>query len=259
MIAFRNVSASYPSGDGREPVSVLEAVDLRVRAGEFVCVLGPSGCGKTTLLNLAAGFIRPTKGQIVFDGRPVGEPSPERAVVFQEPTLFPWLTVRQNVAFGLRCRGVDARAADERVKAGLARVGLTGWADAHVHELSGGMRQRAALARVLVLDPPALLMDEPFGALDANTRERLQDELLRIWQADARTVLFVTHSVEEAVILADRIALLGSPPTGVQEIVPLELARPRTRTSPEVRQMVERLRARLDSMPCCFPKTQPQG
>ena len=247
MITFENVSMRYPPGNGREPMPVLKEVNLSVSQGEFVCVLGPSGCGKTTLLNLTAGFIRPTDGRVLFRNRPVGGPGPQRAVVFQDPTLFPWLTVRQNVEFGLRCREQESDTMLERVESSLARVGLEGWEDARVHELSGGMRQRAALARVLVLDPPALLMDEPFGSLDANTREHLQEELLRIWEADRRTVLFVTHSVEESVILADRIVLLGAPPTGVREIVTPDLPRPRARTSVGARAAVERLRERTKS------------
>ena len=198
-------------------------------AKEFVCLLGPSGCGKTTLLNLVAGFIRPTRGLIFFNGCPVDRPGPDRGVVFQDPTLFPWLTVRQNVEFALLSTSASPAERDRRVREALRIVGLTNGFDSFPHALSGGMRQRAALARVLVLDPEALLMDEPFSALDAGSRETLRDELVRIWSARKRSVLFVTHSVEEAAYLADRVIVMGMPPRSVVTEVPVPLTRPRTR------------------------------
>jgi len=253
VIVLEDVELHYPAPNDGAPVPILRGANLAVDEGEFVCLLGPSGCGKTTLLNLVAGFLAPTGGRVLFRGEPVEHPGPDRAVVFQDPTLFPWLVVRENVAFGLRCLQTDRTTIDERVAACLEEVGLTEAGDAYPHELSGGQRQRAALARVLALDPPALIMDEPFGALDANTRERLQDSLLRIWQSRRRTVLFVTHSVEEAAYLADRVAILGPPPTAICEVVRLRQSRPRDRTSTLTREAADHLRERLDAMPCCFP------
>lgn len=249
---MENLSLRYPNANGSGP-PVLDNVSLEIGQGEFVCLLGPSGCGKTSLLNLIAGFLRPTSGRVLFRGSPVTEPSPERSVVFQDPTLFPWLTVRGNVEFGLRCMKLSRE--ERRLISGecIAMVGLAGYEDAYRHELSGGMRQRAALARVLALDPPALLMDEPFSALDANSRERLQDELLRLWRAKRRTIIFVTHSVEEAALLADRVIIIGTPPGSVKREVPIDLPRPRPRTSSDLKETMRGLRAVLDDMPCCLP------
>ena len=212
MIALEQVTKRYAQAKGHTCHTALSGVDLRVNESEFVCVLGPSGCGKSTLLNLVAGFLRPTSGKVLFEGREVVGAGPERGVVFQDPTLFPWLTVRANVAFGLSVGGMDKSERVRRASAALHLVGLDGFAEAYPHALSGGMRQRVALARVLVLEPRALLMDEPFGALDANSRERLQDELLALWQRHRRTVLFVTHNVEEAAYLADRVVVTDDNP-----------------------------------------------
>ena len=256
MIRAENVSKAYWSEETGRPVVALDGASFHVSEGEFVCVLGPSGCGKSTLLNLIAGFLRPTSGRVLFGGREVGAPGPDRGVVFQEPTLFPWLTAQQNVEFGLRSRGVPREQRRAKARESLRLVGLDGFADARPHALSAGMRQRVALARVLVLEPRALLMDEPFGALDANSRERLQDELVRIWQAHRKSVLFVTHSVEEAAYLADRVIVLGPPPHGVRKDIPVPLGRPRDRLSDEVREVSHALRAELDAMPCCVP---PEG
>jgi NitT/TauT family transport system ATP-binding protein len=255
MIALERVSLHYPNANGNK-TPALDNVSLEIRKGEFVCLLGPSGCGKTSLLNLIAGFIAPTTGRVLFQGAPVTGPSPERSVVFQDPTLFPWLTVRGNVEFGLRCMKLPREERERRVKECLTLVGLSGYADAYQHELSGGMRQRAALARVLALDPPALLMDEPFSALDANSRERLQDELLRIWNARRRTIAFVTHSVEEAALLADRVIVIGTPPGSIKRGVSIDLPRPRPRTSTDLEETIRVLRAVLDGMPCCLPPQQ---
>lgn len=255
MIIMENLSLRYPNANGSGP-PVLDNVSLEIGQGEFVCLLGPSGCGKTSLLNLIAGFIAPTTGRVLFQGAPVTGPSPERAVVFQDPTLFPWLTVRGNVEFGLRCmkltREQQRRISDECI----AMAGLARYEDAYQHQLSGGMRQRAALARVLALDPPALLMDEPFSALDANSRERLQDVLLRIWHARRRAIAFVTHSVEEAALLADRVIVLGAPADSVKREVCIELPRPRPRASSDMEETIRNLRAVLDDMPCCLPPRQ---
>lgn len=250
MIELRNIGLNYRRDGGRSHAA-LAGVNLAIAEGEFVCLLGPSGCGKTSLLNLVAGFLRPSEGQVCFDGVPVKGPGPDRGVVFQDATLFPWLTVRQNVGFGLRRAGCPRERLAERVEEAIATVGLAGHEDAYPHALSGGMRQRAAIARVLVMEPRALLMDEPFSALDANARERLQDELLRIWEEHRRTVLYVTHSVEEAAYLADRVLVIGPPPRSVAHDVALPQARPRERLSAELGEATRLLRAKLDILPCC--------
>ena len=251
MIRFENVTKEYVN-HGARPALAVQNASLRIAAEEFVCLAGPSGCGKSTLLNLAAGFVRPTSGLVLFDHSEVLEPGPERAVVFQDPTLFPWLNVRQNVEFGLGRIGLTRHQEQARATECLRRVGLTACDELYPHALSGGMRQRAALARVLALDPKALLMDEPFGALDANSRERLQNELLRLWESHRRTVLFVTHSVEEAAYLADRVVIMGPPPNSIRADIPVSLPRPRTRTSDAMRALLTDLRGKLDDLPCCL-------
>lgn len=252
MIILERVSLHYPNSNGNK-TPALDTVSLEIGKGEFVCLLGPSGCGKSSLLNLIAGFIKPTAGRVLFQSAPVTGPSPERSVAFQDPTLFPWLTVRGNVEFGLRCMKLRREERERRSGECIAMVGLSGYEDAYGHELSGGMRQRAALARVLALDPPALLMDEPFSALDANSRERLQDELLHLWQAKRRTIVFVTHSVEEAALLADRVIVLGTPHDSVKREVSIDIPRPRPRTSANLEDTIRGLRAALDDIPCCLP------
>ena len=252
MIELKGVTKRYQRTGRTEACTALSNVHLRIVESEFVCVLGPSGCGKSTLLNLVAGFLRPTAGEVRFDGRAVTEPGPERGVVFQEPTLFPWLTVRANVEFGLAAEGVSHSKRRRAALAALRTVGLDGCESAYPHTLSGGMRQRVALARVLVLEPRALLMDEPFGALDANSRERLQDELLRLWQQQRRTVLFVTHNVDEAAYLADRVVVMGPTPDSLRGEVAVELPRPRKRTTTALAQVTGRLRDILNEMPCCL-------
>jgi NitT/TauT family transport system ATP-binding protein len=209
----------------------LDRIDLTIGRGEFVCLLGPSGCGKSTLLNAIAGFALPSEGEIVAFGKKVQRPEPERAMVFQEYALFPWMTVRDNVAFGLQIRGdPQARA---KADALLDKLALRGFGDRFPKDLSGGMRQRVALARCLALDAPMLLMDEPFGALDALTRRSMQDELLRIWTELQQTIVFVTHGIEESLILADRVVVMTYRPGTVKKIVPVTLARPRDETTPE--------------------------
>jgi NitT/TauT family transport system ATP-binding protein len=208
-------------------VVALQGIDLEVRAGDFVCLLGPSGCGKSTLLNAIAGFAPPTAGRILVDGRPVTGPGPDRGMVFQEYALFPWMTVAQNVAFGLQVKGLPRPEIDRQVSALLELLQLQDFADRFPKDLSGGMRQRVAIARVLAIDPPVLLMDEPFGALDALTRRSLQDELLRLWERLKKTVVFVTHSIEESIYLADRIVVMTYRPGTVKRDVRVELPRPR--------------------------------
>ena len=210
-VTLAGVEHRYHSDDGAE-LDALGPIDLDVEPGSFVCLVGPSGCGKTTLLRLVAGFLEPSQGQVLAGGSPVSGPAPDRGVVFQQPPLYPWLDVTGNVEFGLRMRKV-AKGERRRIAAHwLDVVGLSDVAHLATYELSGGMQQRCQLARVLACDPSIVLMDEPFGALDAMTRERLQDELIDLWRGSGRTVIFVTHSVDEAVYLGSRIIVLGARP-----------------------------------------------
>ncbi|MFZ0612988.1 MAG: ABC transporter ATP-binding protein, partial [Desulfobacterales bacterium] len=206
----------------------------------------------TTLLNLIAGFIRPSRGRVLFDDAPVTGPGPDRGVVFQDANLFPWLTVRENVAFGLRLNGSKKIGVADMTTNYLSMVGMQRHAANYPHMLSGGMKQRVAIARVLALNPRALLMDEPFSSLDANSRERLQDELLRIWQTDRRTLVYVTHSVEEAAYLADRVIIMGPSPNNIIDDIALPLNRPRNRSSAELHDSTMLLRSALDALPCCI-------
>lgn len=222
-------------------VAAIENIDLDVAAGEFVCLLGPSGCGKSTLLNAVAGFVHPTAGEISAAGSPVVRPGPDRAMVFQEYALFPWMTVRANIAFGLEMRREPGAKIAEKVDQLLTKLHLVEFAGRFPKDLSGGMRQRVAIARVLALDSPILLMDEPFGALDALTRRNLQDELSRIWADLKKTILFVTHSIEESIYLADRIVILTHRPGRLKAIIPVDLPRPRDITSPAFNDLVRDL------------------
>ena len=224
-LCFSRLSHRFDGRGGA--VAVLDDVDLTVSAGEFVCLLGPSGCGKSTLLNAAAGFLTPSQGEVRFAGAPVRGPSPERGMVFQEYALFPWMNVAANVGFGLEARGEPRDRVRQRVDDLLGRLRLREFAQRWPRDLSGGMRQRVAIARVLALDPPCLLMDEPFGALDALTRRSLQDELLQLWSELHKTVLFVTHSIEEAVLLADRIVVMTHRPGRIKREIQVALPRPR--------------------------------
>ena len=258
MIELHQVSKVFHNEETCQHVQALRDVSLQIEENEFVCLLGPSGCGKSTLLNLVAGFDRPSGGRVLFDGEPVRQPGPDRGVVFQEPTLFPWLTCEQNVAFGLRNLNIEPQRRRDLVRRFLTLVGLDSFARARPHQLSGGMKQRVALARVLALNPRALLMDEPFGALDAQTRDRLQDELLRIWEIHRKTVLFVTHNVEEAVYLADRVAVLAPAPDSIAADIPISMPRPRERCSGEMREATVALMAVLADLPCCVLPSQTQ-
>jgi len=218
---------------GRRTVA-LAGASLRVRAGELVCLLGPSGCGKSTLLRIIAGALPADEGTVTVGGRPVAGPSPDRGMLFQTPMLFPWLTTRNNILFGPRAQRAarlherDDPELDEEAAALLDRVGLTGFGDAFPHELSGGMRHRAAFARALATRPSLLLMDEPFGALDAITREKMHEFLLDIWDQHRTTIIFVTHDIEEAILLGDRVAVMGGKPPGIGEIIDIPLGRPRS-------------------------------
>lgn len=232
-LAFDHVHKAFPGRRGARPAVAVRDLDLRMRAGEFLCLLGPSGCGKSTVLNLAAGFSTPTSGRVLLDGRPIDGPGAERGVVFQQYALFPWYTVEQNVGLGPKVGGVPGPERASLVRDMLTRVGL--WEHRHKYprELSGGMSQRAAIARTLVNRPRVVLMDEPFAALDARTRHQMQNDLLDLWQVHRTTALFVTHSVEEAVLLADRIIVLSGAPRFRAEVVEIALPRPREVLSAE--------------------------
>ena len=230
-IVISGVNKVFSTGE-RELVA-LKDINLEIPHGQFTCLLGPSGCGKSTLLNAVAGFALPSSGNITVDGKRVTEPGPDRGMVFQEYALFPWMTVEENVGFGLELKGLPKAAIARRVAALLALLSLGEFRARFPKDLSGGMRQRVAIARVLALDSPIMLMDEPFGALDALTRRNLQDELLRIWAELKKTILFVTHSIEEALYLADRIVVMTYRPGTIKRDLLVELPRPRDPASPE--------------------------
>jgi sulfonate transport system ATP-binding protein len=227
-LELRNLSVTRRSAAG-ELITAASDVSLEVAAGEFVCLLGPSGCGKTSILNVLAGLEPTSGGQALLDGLPIAGPGPDRAVLFQEPALFPWLSVRGNIELALELEGVPAAERRERSDEWLANVRLERWAEAQPYELSAGMRQRAALARALAADPDILLGDEPFGALDAQARELLQNEVQRVWvgSAERKTFVFVTHNVREAVVLADRVFVMSAAPGRLLEEFRIHTARPR--------------------------------
>ncbi len=238
-VVVDGVGKRFPGPNGG--VQALADVAFAVDSGEFLCVVGPSGSGKTTLFRIIAGLEEPTEGVVSLDGEPIDGPGADLGVVFQEYHLFPWRTVAGNVGFGPEKRGVPAAERERRVAELLELVGLAGNEDSYPRELSGGMKQRVALARALALDPTLLLMDEPFGAVDAQTRAMLQDELLDIWAETGKTVLFVTHDVEEAVKLADRVVVMGTEPGHVREIVDVDLDRPRSRSDEGFGRHYERI------------------
>jgi NitT/TauT family transport system ATP-binding protein len=225
-LSARGVSKRFRTTRGEGTTAVVD-VNLDVAAGEFLCLIGPSGCGKTTLLNLFAGLERPDEGQILMDNRPISGPGPDRAVLFQDPALFPWMNVRRNVEFALKMIGVPKEERRDRAMHWLRKVHLGRFAEVQPHELSGGMRQRAALARALACQPEVLLADEPFAALDAQTREILQEELQRVWSETKNTFVFVTHNVREAVFLADRVVLMSAPPGTFVAEHRIDVPRPR--------------------------------
>ncbi|MDN3919832.1 ABC transporter ATP-binding protein [Roseateles violae] len=245
LIECQGLRHTYAARSGPDVVAI-EQVDLSIAAGELVCLLGPSGCGKTTLLNMVAGFLPPTAGRLRVGGQDVRGPSPDRGVVFQDYSLFPWLTVQGNVEFGLRMAGVPAGARAATAQHHLTLVGLEAAASRYPFELSGGMKQRVAIARALATDPSVLLMDEPFAALDAMTRASLQAQLLDIQARTRKTVLFVTHNIGEAIVLGSRILVLSARPGRIVEDIRLDgLARPRRRSSPEFNRLYERLAAAI--------------
>ncbi len=226
LISASDLEKTYVTR-GRALVPALAGISLDIHAGEFVTIVGQSGCGKTTLLNILAGLIPRSSGAVSLRGRSVDGPSRDIGIVFQDPVLLPWRTVLNNVLLPAQVLGLDARASRDRAMALLKLGGLESFEDKYPHELSGGMRQRVAIARALVHDPSLLLMDEPFGALDAMTREFMNLELLRIWRQSGKTIVFITHSIPEAVFLADRVVVMSARPGRVQEIVSVELPRPR--------------------------------
>lgn len=229
QIIVNNVQKVFKTRD--KDVVALKDINLEIKQGEFVCLLGPSGCGKSTLLNAVAGFALPSTGAITVEGQTVTGPGPERGMVFQEYALFPWMTVAQNIAFGLQVQKKDRAEIDLTVNQLLDLLHLKDFRDRFPKDLSGGMRQRVAIARVLALDSPIMLMDEPFGALDALTRRNLQDEVLRIWQELGKTILFVTHSIEESIYLADRIVVMTYRPGTIKRDQYVDLPRPRDPSS----------------------------
>ena len=232
-VALDAISLSYKTTSG-ERLLALDKINLEVRPGEFLCIVGPSGCGKSTLLHLIAGLHPQTSGKVLVDGTPVNGPGTDRILIFQELGLFPWLTVGGNVEFGMKMKNVSKAEREEKVQYYLRLVHLSKFRDSYIHQLSGGMRQRVALARALATEPDVLLMDEPFAALDAQTRDLLHDELERIWAETGRTIIFVTHNVREAVRLGDRVALLTFRPGRVKQEFSVSLPRPRQMEQPDV-------------------------
>ncbi|CEL29284.1 MAG: ABC transporter ATP-binding protein [Pseudomonas sp.] len=239
QIIINNVQKVFKT-PGKDVIA-LKDINLEIKQGEFVCLLGPSGCGKSTLLNAVAGFALPSDGEITVEGKNIIGPGPDRGMVFQEYALFPWMSISQNIAFGLEVQKKSKSEIDSTVNQLLALLHLTDFRDRFPKDLSGGMRQRVAIARVLALDSPIMLMDEPFGALDALTRRNLQDELLRIWQKLGKTILFVTHSIEESIYLADRIVVMTYRPGTVKRDHIVEIPRPRDPASPEFNKLKREL------------------
>ncbi len=245
----RNLTKTYESRDGA--VTALQDVSLKVTDSEFVSILGPSGCGKSTLLRILDGLTAPERGEVLMDGKRVERPTQERGFVFQSFNLFPWRTVRGNIEFGMELKGVpkaERRSASARL---IGLVGLNGFEGKYPHELSGGMQQRVGIARALAIDPAVLLMDEPFGSLDAQTREDMQDELLRIWAGSRKTVLFVTHSIEEAIYLSDRVIIMTPRPGRILAVFDIPFERPRSeahRTRPEFAVLRREIYSRLKSV-----------
>ncbi|EOS64746.1 MULTISPECIES: ABC transporter ATP-binding protein [unclassified Anaerotruncus] len=225
-VKIDNVVKKY-SGRNGEMVA-LNGVSLDIHENEFVCVVGPSGCGKSTLLNIIAGLHEPTSGQVLVDGQAVSGPGPDRGVVFQQYALFPWLTVQKNVEFGLKLQGMSQDKAEQEAKKYIKMVDLEQFAQSYPKELSGGMKQRVAIARAYAINPKVLLMDEPFGALDAQTRTQLQTELLKTWEKEQKTCFFITHDVEEAIILAQRVIIMSARPGRIKEVVEINIPYPRT-------------------------------
>jgi ABC-type nitrate/sulfonate/bicarbonate transport system ATPase subunit len=231
IIEIKDITKGFPQPDGTS-IMVLNNISLEFKSGEFISLIGPSGCGKSTLLRLIAGLISAEAGNIYLDGEQIVKPGCERGLVFQDPTLFPWKTIWENIAFGLRARGVY-REEKHSIPEFFHRVGLDGFEKSYPHHLSGGMAQRAALARALINNPKALLLDEPLGALDAFTRMNMQDEILKIWQERKMTTIMVTHDVDEAIYMADRIVVMSARPAKIEKIMAVKIGRPRQRDDPD--------------------------
>jgi len=243
-LVIDNVSRIFPAVRGGTPTRALEPTNLSVADNDFVTILGPSGCGKSTLLRMVAGLDTPTTGRILLDGKAITGPGADRGMVFQSYTLFPWLTVSENISFGLRERGVSQRERNDIAKQWLEKVGLTSFANHFPKQLSGGMQQRTAIARALANDPKILLLDEPFGALDNQTRALMQELLLGIWERERKTVIFVTHDIEEAVFLASRTVVMSARPGRIKADIPVDLPHPRhytIKTSPAFSDLKARL------------------
>ncbi len=248
QLLIDRVSLSYAGTKLAAPLPALRDVTLRIERGEFICVIGPSGCGKSTLLSAIAGHLSEYEGKILVEGNPASGPGRDRVMVFQQPTLFPWYTVTENVAFGLKLRAarVSGQNIDGEVRNYLSLVGLESFGDLYPFALSGGMRQRVDIARALAVVPQILLMDEPFGALDALTRLNMQREMERIWKQTGKTVLFVTHDIGEAIILADRVVVMSPRPATVKEDIPIELPRPRHREDSGVLKLARHIAQLLE-------------
>jgi nitrate ABC transporter ATP-binding subunit len=244
-VLIRGVTKRFQVGDGE--IDALGRIDVAIDSGAFVCLIGASGCGKSTLLRIVAGFEEPSTGEVTVDGKPVTGPGSDRGMVFQDYALFPWMTVKQNVGFGPRQRQLPRREVEEIADEFVKLVGLEQAANRYPNQLSGGMKQRVAIARVLANHANILLMDEPFGALDALTREQLQRELLQIWARSRVTILFVTHSVEEAALLADRVLVMSAGPGRIESDIRIDLPRPRDVSSPEFNAVRRDLARRLTS------------
>ncbi len=236
-LQVNRVSKEFIDRRSKSTVRALDEINLEVQKGEVICILGPSGCGKSTLLNIVAGFLPPSGGEVRVDGRPVIEPGPDRGFVFQEFALFPWRTVLENIEFGPVLKGMEKADRHARARELIQRIHLTGFEDKYPFELSGGMKQRVGIARALANDPEVLLMDEPFGALDAQTRRVMQEELLKLLGETKKTVLFVTHAIDEAIVLADRVMVMTARPGQVKALLGVDLPRPRERTSPEFNEL----------------------
>jgi nitrate ABC transporter ATP-binding subunit len=245
LLTVRGVTKRFAVGD--DEIEALAPIDLSIPKGEFVCMIGASGCGKSTLLRIIAGFEEPTTGEVSIDGKVITGPGSDRGMVFQDYALFPWMTVRQNISFGPRQRQLPRAEIDRTTDEFVRMVGLERFADRYPNQLSGGMKQRVAIARVLANDANILLMDEPFGALDALTREQLQNELLQIWKRTGVTTIFVTHSVEEAVLLADRLLVMSAGPGRIDSDFRVDLPRPRDVSSPEFNALRRDVARRLTS------------
>ena len=252
LISIAGLTKTFQRRGGGTHLALAD-IELDVADGEFVSILGPSGCGKSTLLYIVGGFVPPSGGRVSVRGRAVTGPGPDRGPVFQEFALFPWKTVLGNVAYGPREAGLSRREAEAKAAGLIERVGLKGYEGFYPKELSGGMKQRVAIARTLAYDPAILLMDEPFGALDAHTRVRLQNDLLGLWERDRKTVLFVTHAVDEAVFLSDRVVVMTRQPGRLKEIVTIDLPRPRLRSEllldPRYQRLVVDLEALIEDAP----------